>query len=611
MQTKPLIPGARNGKAARAVAVVEDELADFSTNRRVLLLSAMAMVIGAIGSLVASALIWLIAAITNLAFYHRLSAQPAVPQGHHLGLWVVLVPVAGALIIGLMARFGSEKIRGHGIPEALEAILLGRSRIQLKVALLKPLSAAISIGTGGPFGAEGPIIMTGGAFGSIFAQQFHMSAAERKTLLVAGAAAGMAAVFATPVAAVLLAVELLLFEWKPRSFIPVAVASIVASVLRVPLLGAGPIFAVVAHAAPSGTELAIAAGLGVVAGFASGLLTMLVYACEDVFQKLPLHWMWWPAIGAVFIGVGGVIEPRVLGVGYDTIHSLLRGELVGAAIIGLLVAKALVWSIALGSGTSGGVLAPLLIMGGALGAFAGSWIPVGDPGLWALIGMAAMMGGTMRSPLTAMVFAVELTRDFNLFPALLIGSVAALGVNVLLMRRSILTEKLARRGHHIAREYSIDPFELARVRDVMDKEVPSIPATMKLSELSDRIALGDSDLSRRQGTLIVDDQDRLVGIITRGDIVRALRQKQNPEMTVAEAGSIDLVVAYPDEPLYAALTKMLERDVGRLPVVERDNPGCVVGYLGRAAILSARMKFHEEENIRQRGPFAETASAQD
>jgi H+/Cl- antiporter ClcA len=613
MQTELAIPTALKGKTAVAPATAHahDELADFSTDHRVLLLSGMALIIGAIGSFVAYALIWLIAAITNLAFYQRLSANPAVPQGNHLGLWVILVPVAGALIIGLMARFGSEKIRGHGIPEALEAILLGRSRIDLKVALLKPLSAAISIGTGGPFGAEGPIIMTGGAFGSIFAQQFHLSAAERKTLLVAGAAAGMSAVFATPVAAVLLAVELLLFEWKPRSFIPVAVAAIIASVLRVPLLGAGPIFPVVAHAAPSGTELAFAAGLGVAAGFASGLLTMLVYACEDIFQKLPFHWMWWPAIGAVVIGVGGIVEPRVLGVGYNTIQSLLRGELVGAAIIGLLVAKALVWSIALGSGTSGGVLAPLLIMGGALGAFAGSWIPVGDPGLWALIGMAAMMGGTMRSPLTAMVFAVELTRDFNLFPALLIGSVAALGVTVLLMRRSILTEKLARRGHHITREYSIDPFELARVRDVMDTEVPSVPANMKLSELSDRIALGDTDLSRRQGTLIVDDQDRLVGIITRGDIVRALRQKQNPEMTVAEAGSVDLVVAFPDEPLYAALTKMLERDVGRLPVVERSNPGCVVGYLGRAAILSARMKFHEEETILQRGSFSGTTHARD
>jgi chloride channel protein, CIC family len=601
MQTESVLPLVLNGKAAAHVAAGEDVLADFSTDRRVLLLSAMAMVIGAIGSIVAYALIWLIAAITNLAFYLRLSASPAVPQGNHLGFWVVLVPVVGALIIGFMARFGAEKIRGHGIPEALEAILLGRSRIDLKVAILKPLSAAISIGTGGPFGAEGPIIMTGGAFGSIFAQQFHLSAAERKTLLVAGAAAGMSAVFATPVAAVLLAVELLLFEWKPRSFIPVAVASIVASVLRVPLLGAGPIFPVVAHAPLTGTELAIAAGLGVAAGFASGLLTILVYACEDIFQKVPIHWMWWPAIGALFIGVGGYFEPRVLGVGYNTIHSLLRGELIGTMVIGLLVAKALVWSIALGSGTSGGVLAPLLIMGGALGAFAASWIPVGDAGLWALIGMAAMMGGTMRSPLTAMVFAVELTQDFNLFPGLLIGSVAALGVTVLIMRRSILTEKLARRGHHITREYSIDPFELARVRDVMDRDVPSIPATTKLSELSDRIARGDSVLSRRQGTLIMNDQNRLVGIITRGDIVRALRLKKREEMTVAEGGSTNLVVAFPDEPLYAALTKMLDRDVGRLPVVERNDPSRAVGYLGRAAILSARMKTYEEENVRQRG----------
>jgi H+/Cl- antiporter ClcA/predicted transcriptional regulator len=546
-------------------------------------------------------LIWLIAAITNLAFYHRFSTATALPLGNHLGYWVVLVPVAGALAIGLMARFGSEKIRGHGIPEALEAILLGRSRISPKVAILKPLSSAISIGTGGPFGAEGPIIMTGGAFGSIFARQFNLSAADRKTLLVAGAAAGMSAVFATPVAAVLLAVELLLFEWKPRSFIPVAVASMVASVLRVPLLGAGPIFPVTPHGPVSGTELAVAAGIGVLAGFGSSLLTLMVYGFEDLFQKLPLHWMWWPAIGAVFVGIGGTIEPRVLGVGYDTIHSLLRGDLVGAAVIGLLVAKALVWSLALGSGTSGGVLAPLLIIGGALGALVGSWIPVGDPGLWALIGMATMMGGTMRSPLTAMVFAVELTRDFNLFPALLAGSVAALAVTVLLMRRSVLTEKLARRGHHITREYSIDPFEFARVRDVMDKDAPCIPATMKLSELSDRIAVGDASLSRRQGTLIVDDQNQLVGIITRGDIVRNLRRNQPAEMTVAEAGSTDLMVTFPDEPLHAALTKMLHRNVGRLPVVERKNQTTVVGYLGRAAILSARMKLHEEETVRQKG----------
>lgn len=610
MRTQSNVLPAQNGRQTNADSTSGAELADFTTNRRVLLLSAMAIAVGAISALVADALLWLISTITNLAFYHRFSAVTSLPRNHHLGWWVVPVPVVGAVLIGLMARFGSEKIRGHGIPEALEAILLGRSQIQLKVALLKPLSAAISIGTGGPFGAEGPIIMTGGAFGSIFAQQFHLSAAERKTLLVAGAAAGMSAVFATPIAAVLLAVELLLFEWKPRSFIPVAIASIVASVLRVPLLGAGPVFSVTPHSPPGGMEFLIAAGLGTLAGFGSGLLTMLVYECEDLFQMLPFHWMWWPAIGAVVVGIGGLIEPRVLGVGYDTIHGLLRGDLIGPAIIGLLVAKAVVWAVALGSGTSVGVLAPLLIIGGALGALAGSWLPVGDPGLWALIGMAAMMGGTMRAPLTAMVFAVELTRDFNLFPILLVAAVAALAVTVLLMRRSILTEKLARRGHHITREYSIDALELARVADVMDTEFPSVTASMKLRELSDLVTDENSALSRRQGTLIVDEGNQLAGIITRGDIVRALRQDQAGRMTVGEVGSTDLVVTFPDELLHAALTKMLKRNVGRLPVVERDNPTKVVGYLGRAAILSARMKFHEEEIILEPDSVSERSTSQ-
>ena len=576
-------------------------LGDFRINHRVLLLSAMAFAIGAVSAVVAYVLLWLIAVITNLAFYQRWSSAPAIPQGHHLGWWVVLVPVAGALIIGLMARFGSEKIRGHGIPEALEAILLGRSRIQLKVALLKPISAAISIGTGGPFGAEGPIIMTGGAFGSLFAQRFHLTGAERKTLLAAGAAAGMSAVFASPVAAVLLAVELLLFEWRPRSFIPVVVASVVGSVLRVPLLGAGPIFPIPMHAAVLGTELVFAALLGLLVGLVSGGLTMLVYAFEDLFKKVPVHWMWWPAIGAIFVGLGGLVEPHVLGVGYDTIHSLLKGEMIGAAVLGLLIAKALVWSLALGSGTSGGVLAPLLIMGSALGALASPCIPAGDTGLWACVGMAAMMGGTMRAPLTAMVFAVEMTHDFNLFPALLTGSAAALLVTALLMRRSILTEKLDRRGLHITHEYSIDPFELARVADVMDENVATISGTMSLVELSDRIATGDPELSRRQGTFLVDENGRLSGIITRGDIVRALRQPEAETMLVSEAGSTGLVVTYPDEPLHDALTKMLKSNIGRMPVIDRTAPHQLRGYLGRACILSARMKLHDEEHLRQKG----------
>jgi chloride channel protein, CIC family len=580
---------------------VEDRLADFTRDKRIFIHSLMALIVGAISAIVAYILIWLIAVITNLSFYQRLSSVFQSPDQHRLGYFAIFVPAIGGLIIGLMARYGSEKIRGHGIPEALEAILFGRSRMSPKVAILKPISSAISIGTGGPFGAEGPIIMTGGAVGSLFAQLFHLSSAERRTLLVAGAAGGMSAIFASPVAAVLLAVELLLFEWRPRSFIPVAIAAASAFALRVPLLGAGPIFPTLPHTAMGGEGLAFALLVGVVAGLSSGLLTTLVYACEDLFAKLPIHWMWWPVIGGLCVGGGGLIEPRVLGVGYETIHGLLRGEIIGAALIGILIGKSIVWSIALGSGTSGGVLAPLLMMGGALGAVEARFIPVGDVGLWALIGMAAMMGGTMRAPLTAMIFALELTQDFNLLPALLVGCIAAHGVTVLLLRRSILTEKVARRGYHIMREYSVDPLTTVRVGEVMDENVATIPAGMRVMELSDRIAQHDPQVAKRQGLPILDESGHLVGIITRGDVLRVLGQSAEGDATVLDAGSRDLIVAYPDELLYDAVTRMLRNNIGRLPVVSRQNSQRLIGYLGRANLMTARLRQIEEEHFRERG----------
>ncbi len=579
----------------------EDRLADFTRDKRILIVSLMAVIIGALSAVVAKILIWLIAIITNLVFFQRFSSELGPLTNHRLGPFVILAPVVGGLVIGLMARFGSEKIRGHGIPEALEAILFGRSRMEGKVAVLKPVSSAISIGTGGPFGAEGPIIMTGGAVGSLFAQMFHLSPAERKTLLVAGAAGGMAAIFASPVAAVLLAVELLLFEWKPRSFIPVSIAAAVAGALRIPLMGSGPIFPVTAHA-PLGSEgLILALVVGIIAGLASGVLTTLVYAFEDLFTKIPLHWMWWPAIGGLFVGIGGWLDPRILGVGYETIHSLLRGELIGPMVAGLLIGKALIWSISLGSGTSGGVLAPLLIMGGALGAIEARWMPMGDAGLWAMISMAAMMGGTMRSPLTAMVFTLELTHDLNLLPGLLVACIGAHAVTVLALRRSILTEKVARRGFHVNREYVVDPLMGLRVSEAMDRQPPKIAASMKLAEFSDRIANRDPRLSRRQGTIIVDDAGALAGIITRGDVVRAIEQFDDPNLTVIQAGSRNMIVTYPDEILYEAIEKMLRHDIGRLPVVSRENSREVVGYLGRAAVMTARLHRMKEEQEREPG----------
>ena len=579
---------------------VEDRLADFSRDKRVIILSCMAFVIGALSAVVAAVLVWLIAVITNLAFFGQLSSVFQSPERHHLGGFVIVVPAIGGLIIGLMARYGSEKIRGHGIPEALEAILFGRSRMEPKVALLKPLSSAISIGSGGPFGAEGPIIMTGGAIGSLFAQCFHLSSAERKTLLVAGAAGGMAAIFASPVAAALLAIGLLLFEWRARSFIPVAIASATAAALRVPLLGSGPIFPVLPHPGMGIEELLFAFIVGTIAGLASGILTTLVYQFEDLFARLPIHWMWWPAIGGLCVGIGALVEPNVLGVRYETIHYFLPGNVVGFALLGILIGKSLVWSIALGSGTSGGVLAPLLMMGGALGAIAGRFIPLGDTGLWALIGMAAMMGGTMRSPLTAMIFTLELTQDLNLLPGLLVGCIAAHGITVLLLRRSILTEKVARRGYHITREYSVDPLTMVRVGEVMDRTPPTIRADMSLLELSDRIARHDPEMTRHEGLLIVDENDRPAGIITRGDVVRALEQHGDNDSTVLACGSHSLIVTYPDELLYEAAAKMLRHDIGRLPVVSRQDSRRIAGYLGRSNLMAGHLRRLEEEHFRDR-----------
>jgi H+/Cl- antiporter ClcA/CBS domain-containing protein len=558
----------------------------------------MAAIVGAIAAGVAWVLVWLIAVFTNLAYFQRFSSAASSPSDNHLGLWAVAVPIVGGLVIGFMARFGSEKIRGHGIPEAMEAILIGQSRMEAKVALLKPLSSAISIGTGGPFGAEGPIIMTGGAFGSLFAQAFHLSAAERKTLLVAGAAAGMSAIFATPVAAVLIAVELLLFEWKPRSFVPVAAAAAVAAVLRVPILGAGPIFPVPPHVTITGGEIGIALGIGVIAGLASSLLTALVYGAEDLFAKLPFHYMWWPAIGGLVIGIGGLIQPQALGVGYDTIRDLLDGHIVGAVVLGLLVVKALIWSIALGSGTSGGVLAPLLMMGGALGAAEAPWIHTGDAGLWAMISMAAMMGGTMRSPLTAIAFLLELTHDVTALPALLVGCVAAHAVTVLVMKRSILTEKVARRGYHVMREYTVSPFSRFRVEEVMERDVPTIPANTRADALILRVFQHDPVLGRRHSWPLLDENNALVGILSRGDLVQALDREED-DLTLLDVGSRDPVVAYPDDLVSEALEKMIRCAVSRLPVVSREEPTKLVGMLSQDGLAAAYRNVLDEEHVRE------------
>ena len=573
-----------------------DTLRDFSASPRLLLLAAMALVAGSAGAFAAFLLLKLIALFTNLAYLQRLSFDPIHLMGDHLPLWTVAIPVIGSIVIGLMARFGSEKIRGHGIPEAIEAILIGQSWIEPKVAILKPLSSAIAIGTGGPFGAEGPIIMTGGALGSLFAQLFDLSSAERKTLLVAGAAAGMTAVFGTPLAAILLAVELLLFEWKPRSFIPVAVA--VAALWRPYLIGSGPLFPFSGDPAMPWWGLGLCAAVGVVAGSQSALLTTCLYGVEDLFRKLPIHWMWWPALGGLVVGIGGLIDPSALGVGYQNIRALLAGTLDPASAGELLAVKAAIWIVALSSGTSGGVLAPLLIMGGALGAIEGHFLPFADTGFWALLGMAAILGGTMRAPLTSTLFAVELTGDAQLLLPLLVASVAAFAVTVLVMRRSILTERIARRGHHIWREYSIDPFLQTRVKDIMAQPVHTFAASMPAAEA---VALMTAEGPHRHKSYpVVDNDEHLVGFISRSDILRWTREDLDEGATVADLASKDDVLsAYADDLVGDLADRMVAADVGRVPILDRRS-GKVVGLVARRDLLSVRARLLREESQRAR-----------
>jgi chloride channel protein, CIC family len=581
-------------------------LGDFVAGPRLVLISVMAVAVGALAALIALVLLRLIDLFTNLFFFGRLSIAHATPMDHPLGPIVIVIPVIGAVIVGVIARYGSERIRGHGIPEAIEAILINGSRVEPRVAILKPLSSAISIGSGGPFGAEGPIIMTGGAFGSLIAQYFHLTAAERKTLLVAGAAAGMSATFGTPVAAVLLAVELLLFEWKPRSMIPVALASAIAAFIRVPLLGPPPIFPVPAHASTIGFDGMLACfAVGLAAGALSAGLTAAVYAAEDAFSHVRLHWMWWPAIGGLVVGIGGFFFPRALGVGYDTIRDLLTGSLAFGTLAGILLVKSVIWSVALGSGTSGGVLAPLLMMGAALGGILAGVLPGEGAGFWPMISMAAILGGTMRSPFTGVIFAVELTHDVNALLPLLVAVSVAYGFTVLVMRRSILTEKVARRGLHLSREYSVDPLETRFVHEVMRTSILAIPHDAPVDELIGRIA--DDGATRRQRLYPIVRDDRLLGVLTHGDLrrLRAAAMKPHGSIGLASQMLAELVrrrpeVAHPRETVRAVAERMATTGLTRLPVVDSDGTGKLVGMVSLRDLLHARARSLAEERARER-----------
>jgi H+/Cl- antiporter ClcA/CBS domain-containing protein len=569
--------------------------------------SLLAAGIGLTAGLIAFVLYNLIGLFTNLTFYHVWSFHFRSPEANQLGPWVIVMPVIGGLIVGVMAKYGSDKIKGHGIPEAMEAVLKSSSRIEAKVAILKPLSAAIAIGTGGPFGAEGPIIQTGGAFGSVVGQLLSTTAAERKVLLACGAGAGMAATFNTPIAGVILAIELLLFEFRARSFIPLVISTTLATSVHLMLLGRGAMF----HMLP--TDFNIPAGLpyylllGVVCGFAAIGFTKLLYLVEDQFDRLPINEFWHPAIGALGLGIIGYFVPRVLGVGYDTISDILNNNLAWKVLLLIAVFKSLALVISLGSGTSGGLLAPMFMSSAALGGIFALGIdhivPGASlaPGAFALVAMGAVFGAAARATFTFIVFAFELTRDYNSVLPLMLVCVIADAIAIRFLPNSIMTEKLARRGLETHQEYEANVMKQVRVGEIMAQGTLTVTPEETIRAVADRLASEDPRLAGHRALPIVNQQGQLVGMVTQGDILRGLQENPAGDLPVIEAGTRSLIVAHADESAFDALTKMLVNNVGRLPVVDRKDPQKMIGYINRTSVMACWGSHLHDESWRETG----------
>lgn len=588
--TRPTHPSAPHHAAPASVPLAD---------RRLLLVSGLAILIALGAGVLAEALMALIGFVTNLSFYGQWSLAFTSPADNALGAWVIVVPVLGGLIVGVLARWGSPAIRGHGIPEVMERVLVGESRIPPRVTVLKPIGSAISIGTGGPFGAEGPIIASGGALGSLVGQALRVTADERKTLLAAGAAAGMSAVFGAPVSATLLAVELLLFEYRPRSLAPVALASAAAAGFRIALHGPAPVFPMEFIATPTGLALAAYTVIGVLIGWLGVVITKGLYRIEDAFERLPIHWMWWPALGGVVVGVMGYLSPKTLGVGYDNIQQLLDGSLAGQALLLLVVAKLISWSIALGSGTAGGTLAPLFTIGGGagvlVGAGAAALLPMLgiDPRVAGLVGMAAAFTGASRALLASVVFAFEATHQpMGLLP-LLAGCTGAYLISLRTMRYTIMTERLARRGTPVITEYAADFLERLLVRDHATRAVVTLSADATVAET--RTWMTGDDASTHQGFPVVDGDGRLVGLLTRRDIQHAEVADETRLRALIQRVPI---VVLGSQSLRDAADRMVQAKVGRLPVLADDGSGRVVGIISRSDLLTAHERRLDETKRR-------------
>ena len=555
------------------------------SKKRMLTISFYSFLIAIATSVIAKFLVLLINLITNLSFYGKVSLLHSSPADNMLGWWVILLPALGGFIVGLMAFYGSKAIRGHGIPEAMEQILTNQSKIKPTITYLKPISSAISIGTGGPFGAEGPIIATGGALGSTLGQLIKISHYERKILLAAGATAGMSAIFGSPLAAIFLAVELLLFEFSSRSIIPVAIACITGAAGHHFLFDGGVTFPMPDFAFPDNPSLAIYTGIGIIVGVISVGVSKAVYIIEEWFEKIPVHWMWWPAIGGLVVGVVGYFAPHTLGVGYDNITNLLSGNMGIQVILSLCLLKFVSWSIALGSGTSGGTLAPLLTIGGATGSLIGLLILQFFPSaeisipLTALVGMAAMFAGASRALLTSIIFALETTMQSNALLPLMGACVASYIVSFFLMEHNIMTEKIARRGIKTPDSYKPNVLEKFSVGQVFDKDLLLVQDKKTILEVQDWIKTQEID-DDAACIMVIDEKEQYKGILNFTDLLSIQDETNNK--------SIDSILQQPylinsNDSLLDAIEVMVQHDSNML-TVEANN--VVVGTLSLKNILS-------------------------
>ena len=580
-------------------------LRDYSVSSRILLVSALAAVMGAVAALAAWILLEGISLATNLFYFHSWSFRDDDPWQSGVHWWTAFNPVIGGLIVGLIARYLSPKVRGHGLPEAVETIAFHGGKVQPRVAVLKPIATAISIGSGGPFGAEGPVIITGGAIGSVVGQLLPMTDSERTVLMVSGAVAGMTATFNCPMSAVLLAVEILLFEWRPRSLVPVAVACVTAGVARrlLPGLSSGALFEMDPTGVPMHHAVMLGALLiGVVAAFAAVLLSRSIHFFDTMFKKIPIHWMWYPAIGGVIVGLGGLLFPQSLGVGYSVITQLVSGESAWKLLIGILVVKSFIWVFSLGSNTAGGVLAPLLMIGAALGAAIGHGMPILDTGAWALVGMTSLLAAAIGAPLTSAMLALELTHDAGMLLPVLLATVAAYGVSVLLQARSLLTEGLSRRGFHLSREYGVDPLETVMVSQAMHTSVFALPTTATRHDAAQWLAKmnqqGSDAWSHWQRLFpLLDAEGKLGGVLTRTQMMKSATLPELDECLLTDAVLEPLTVA-PGDTLRAVADAMAQSKLTHYPVTDAN--GRFVGIVTIEDLLVARSREKTRDSQRNR-----------